>query len=417
MHVDRTTDRVTPVRTFAIEVAIAMGVFTTLVFIGIFWRTVTLFQDSAREQASSYIDLIVNARSWNAGHGGVWVVKSPDVTSSPFLPKIGIEPDTSTISGTRFTLANPTAMTDEMSRIAAQTDGVQFHLTSLDPLNPDNSPDAWERRMLKGFESDPSQVSETADTARGRELRMMRPLLVEGACLTCHKKQGYHIGDVRGAISLTLPLTRMDEAVAVGGAGLFIVYLLVMGAVWIVGYRLVDRMANRVEQSERALHVLAITDPLTGISNRRAVLERLDEELARADRSGHAVGVLELDIDHFKRVNDGHGHAAGDKVLRSVASQIVTALREYDSAGRLGGEEFLVVAPEIDAESLLALAERLRSAIETRPVANSKGEISITTSVGATLSRPGDTTEDVFGRADEALYAAKTAGRNRVELA
>ena len=411
-----TVDGAAPLKRFAIEVAFAMGIFTTLVFIGIFWRTVALVEDSARQQASSYIDLIVDARTWNAGHGGVWVIKGSTAATNPYLSSLGVEPDTSTVSGTQFTLRNPALMTNEISKIASQSGSVRFRLTSLKLVNPDNAPDEWEKQTLKRFETDRSDISITQRDASGHVLRMMRPLIVENSCLRCHSDQGYKQGDVRGAISLTLPLAKIDRSLASGGAALFAVYLIVLAASTGVGYWLVTRTAARVDRYESALQVLATTDPLTGIANRRSVLQRLEQELARSDRTGGAVGVLELDIDHFKNVNDTYGHAVGDIALREVSARIVAALREYDVAGRLGGEEFLVVAPSVDAESLSALAERLREGIGNLPIAYPEGEFLITTSIGATLSQPGDSTEGVFLRADTALYAAKASGRNRVEM-
>jgi len=405
-----------PVGSFTVEVAIAMGVFTTLVFIGIFWRTIVLVQAGAREQATSYIDLITNARTWNATHGGVWVVKGADAQTNPYLRTLGVEPDTSTVSGTQLTLRNPAVMTKEMSRIADEAGTVRFHLTSLDPINPENAPDAWERSVLEGFSVSRAEVANTEDGPDGHILRVMRPLVVEQGCLTCHAAQGYEVGDIRGAISLVMPLTSLDRSIVQGGLVLFGIYALVIMAGGAVGYWLISRMATRIERSESALQILATTDPLTGIPNRRTVLHRLEEELARTERLTGVLGVLEVDIDHFKRVNDTHGHPAGDAVLREVARRISSALREYDVAGRIGGEEFLVVAPEMEAESLLALGERLRACTKGDPIIHGSEEIVVTSSVGATLSRPGDTVETIFARADLALYAAKEAGRNRVEL-
>lgn len=393
-----------------------MGVFTTLVFIGIFWRTIVLVQASAREQASSYIDLITNARTWNAMHGGVWVVKGLGADTNQYLRELGVDPDTSTVSGTPLTLRNPAVMTREMSQIADEANKVRFHLTSLQLVNPENAPDSWERSVLEGFASNRREVAITQNDPNGRVLRMMRPLVVEEGCLTCHAAAGYKVGDVRGAISLTLPLTAVDRSIVQGGFTLLGVYLLVMVAGGAVGYWLISRMAERIQRSEHALQVLATTDPLTEIPNRRTVLHRLEEELARSERLSDVVGVIELDIDHFKTVNDTYGHPAGDEVLRQIATRITSALREYDVAGRIGGEEFLVVAPTMDIEALATLAERLRACAKGDPIVHGGAEIVVTVSVGATLALPDDTAETLFARADTALYRAKEAGRNRVEI-
>lgn len=404
------------VRRFAVQAALVLSVFTAMVFAMIFVRTIVLTRGEAREQASSYIDLIVTSRAWNADHGGVWVEKKPGVDSNQYLRTLGIDPDTSTVSGQVLTLRNPAAMTTEMSRIAAQGQGVQFRLTSLKVVNPSNVPDDWEREMLSRFETDHSEVSVIENQGGARVLRVIRPLITDASCLRCHADQGYRVGDVRGAISLTLPLAANDQSLISAGIMLGAVFLAVVSVGGALGYRLVARMSSRVEESERQLSRLAHTDALTGLANRRSILERLAEEMARAKRGGHRVGVIEVDADYFKRVNDEFGHAAGDTVLKEVATRILGELRGYDAAGRLGGEEFLIVSPETDDEGVTALAERLRAAVQASAVVHAKDSIPVTVSAGATLSTGDDTAEDALLRADRALYVAKDAGRNRVEI-
>jgi len=412
----RTGPNTASVRLFGSRATSVMIVFTALLFAALFARTTVLIREQAREQAISYLDLVVTSRTWNADHGGVWVLKTPTSPTNPYLRELGVEPDTSTVSGTLLTLRNPAAMTNELSRIVARGEGVQFRMTSLKVVNPANAPDRWEREMLDRFREDPTEVSVIEKRADGRVLRLIRPLITNESCLRCHAAQGYRVGDVRGAISLTLPLKGNDRSIVSSGITLAAVFLAVVTVGGAVSYRLVDRISMRVADSERQLVTLAHTDALTGLDNRRTILERLGEELARAERGGHRVGVIELDVDHFKRVNDTYGHAAGDTVLREIADRIVREMREYDIAGRLGGEEFLVVSPESDPAGVAALAERLRAAVNSGPAVHGETRIEIAVSAGATLSYPGDTGESVLLRADKALYLAKETGRNRVEL-
>jgi len=404
-------------RRFAVQAAIALSAFTVVVFVGIFWQTQALVESAARDQAASYVDLIVNARAWNALHGGVWVVKGPGVESNPYLRSLGVEPDTSTVSGTQLTLRNPAAMTRELAHIAQTSEGIHFRLTSLNVVNPDNAPDVWERSVLGSFETSSAQVFTKATVDGERVLRIMRPLVTDDACMSCHGAQGYEVGDVRGAISLTLPLARSDEAIRASGAALSAICLAVIMVGGAIGYGLFARMQRRVDETQNTLNTLASTDPLTGVANRRAVVERLEAELARGARRDYAVGVIEFDIDHFKDVNDSHGHAAGDEVLKAMTARVLAVLREYDVSGRLGGEEFLVVAPDVTRDSLLVLAERVRQAVGESPMTHAGHVIGVTISVGATLSRGDDSAESALARADGALYAAKGAGRNRVVIA
>jgi two-component system chemotaxis response regulator CheY len=123
-----------------------------------------------------------------------------------------------------------------------------------------------------------------------------------------------------------------------------------------------------------------------------------------------------IDLDHFKTVNDSLGHAAGDAVLREAARRMSSAIREYDVIGRIGGEEFLVIAPEIDRQGLMDLGERLRDSIASQPAGTREGEIQMTISVGVTLAGPSDKVDRAVGTADAALYVAKEKGRDRVEF-
>lgn len=176
-------------------------------------------------------------------------------------------------------------------------------------------------------------------------------------------------------------------------------------------------VARRILALHAELQRSATHDPLTGLLNRGAIFHRLERELARAASGGGAVAVLLLDIDHFKRVNDRHGHAAGDSVLRDVAAGLRDALGPRERVGRYGGEEFLVVVPA-GAARAAALAETLRQAVERREVATDAGSVAVTISIGvatADAGRPGDA-DALVARADAALYRAKERGRNRVEL-
>jgi two-component system cell cycle response regulator len=157
---------------------------------------------------------------------------------------------------------------------------------------------------------------------------------------------------------------------------------------------------------------MAVTDPLTGLRNRRYVRRHLEGVLRN---SGAAV--LLLDVDHFKAVNDTHGHAAGDVVLREIAERVRGHLRSADVVARYGGEEFMVVMSGATAEDGRLVAERLRGAIAQQPVAVEGQVLSVTASVGVAGGPAGTVADELVAAADAALYRAKKAGRNRVEIA
>ena len=172
-------------------------------------------------------------------------------------------------------------------------------------------------------------------------------------------------------------------------------------------------------KSENArLEMLAHTDPLTQVVNRRALFGRLGAELERARRYNSVMSVLMLDIDHFKDINDTHGHLIGDDVLREVAGLLQTTVRSVDVVARYGGEEFVVVLPETPLAGAVTFAERIRVLIESHPFCPAQGPLSITVSVGvAAFPAEGvETIENLFARADDALYRAKAEGRNAVAV-
>jgi diguanylate cyclase (GGDEF)-like protein len=172
-----------------------------------------------------------------------------------------------------------------------------------------------------------------------------------------------------------------------------------------------DGLAALTEQ----LRGEALTDPLTKVFNRRHVMRCLESEVERARRNTSVLSLIVLDIDHFKRVNDRHGHPTGDQVLVGVTQRVHAELRAGDILARIGGEEFLVLLPGIDLGHARGVAERLRGAIADRPIATGKAEpIAVTASLGVATLTPDDNAQSLIGAADAMLYAAKHAGRNRV---
>jgi two-component system cell cycle response regulator len=184
------------------------------------------------------------------------------------------------------------------------------------------------------------------------------------------------------------------------------------------------RAANRILtlqndsiQAREQLLFQATHDSLTGLWNRHAILETLNRELQRAARSGETMGVLLIDVDHFKMINDTHGHLIGDDVLREVTQRINDGVRVYDSVGRYGGEELLVVLPDCSRDWIQEGAERIRSAIDRTPMLFNGAEFSVTVSIGATVATGKVMTDnEVLAAADIELYRAKRSGRNRTAL-
>ncbi len=167
----------------------------------------------------------------------------------------------------------------------------------------------------------------------------------------------------------------------------------------------------------REMHQAAITDPLTGIGNRRQLEGRLRAAIAEFQSNGSLAGLLSMDVDHFKQFNDTYGHNTGDQVLRMVAQTMRYALRATDTTGRWGGEEFVAILGDMQNENdLRAAAEKVRTLVQHSRL-DVKGQgLTVTISIGGTLLRAEDTPESLVGRADELMYQSKRAGRNRVTI-
>ena len=184
------------------------------------------------------------------------------------------------------------------------------------------------------------------------------------------------------------------------------------------GRRIISMQEQLVAAHEH-LRQEANLDPLTRILNRRAIMSILGRDLARSTREGSALAVLMIDLDHFKLINDNHGHAGGDAVLCATSRRMGEALRAYDALARLGGEEFLAVVPGCDAKGAMSVAERIRRSVANDPVLMPSGNsVHASCSVGAAVFNPSihQTPEALLMAADAALYQAKNAGRNRVVL-
>jgi diguanylate cyclase (GGDEF)-like protein len=175
------------------------------------------------------------------------------------------------------------------------------------------------------------------------------------------------------------------------------------------------RVLARAFRNQERLATLATHDPLTGLFNRRGFYSHLAQSCSWAERYGRPVGVLLIDVDHFKQVNDTFGHPAGDEVLRRIASTLAECVRTSDLVGRYGGEEFTVLAPETSAEALEALAQRVLDGVRERRFITDAPDVRITVSVGAAYAEAGmhTTPEALLSCADRSLYEAKNAGRDR----
>ncbi|UFS62225.1 diguanylate cyclase [Sulfurimonas sp. HSL-3221] len=367
-----------------------------------FYHNKNLEEDAMLKSGRAFFQQIVLTREWNARHGGVYVFADESTPPNPHLKNV--RRDIPLPDGQLLTLVNPAYMTRQLSELAEKYDGLQIHITSLRPIRPENAPKAWERTVLESFYHGAKEYGAFFDGG----YRYMAPLYTEKSCLKCHASQGYKVGDIRGAVSVTIPHITAPQLPL--GGGHLLIALSGLGIILLVGWRLRRAYQTVKEQS--------MIDPLTGIANRRHFMKRLKEEYQRSLREQHPVALIMADIDSFKAYNDTYGHIEGDQCLLSVAHTMQEALkRPGDCIARYGGEEFIIMLPNTPLANAAHFAEELRRHIEALKIRHesSAGGDVVTASFGIAETEPGDPDyEAVIRRADAALYAAKAAGRNRV---
>ena len=264
----------------------------------------------------------------------------------------------------------------------------------------------------------------------GREyFRLMRPLVTEESCLKCHAVQGYRVNEIRGGLSVAVPMQPITSAGSshrfhlIFGYGL--IWLLGLGIISIGYTRLMRQVAGR-EEAERALkkanqqlEKIAIEDALTGLATRRRFDTVLETEIRRALRRRDHLSLLMCDVDFFKRYNDHYGHIAGDRCLRVVAEAVQQICKRAGQlSARYGGEEFAVIMPGSALKDAKIVAEKIRQGLTARAIPHEYSDVAktVTISIGAVSAVVTESrTADWFMKqADDALYQSKEHGRNRV---
>ena len=275
---------------------------------------------------------------------------------------------------------------------------------------------------LKQFEKGKKEIWVTILKKEESIYRYMAPLYVEEECLACHAEQGYKIGEVRGGISVSFDITKICRHMVTNQLifiGLSIaIALLLLGIIFF----LISRFSSKLSDAYSLIEKMSVTDELMQIYNRRYFQTSLDEEIQRAKRYKRPLSIVLIDIDYFKKVNDVYGHQIGDEVLIGLASILKKNVRKTDIIARYGGEEIVVILPEIDKSGAYITAEKIRNVIEKHSFEMTGCKtFSITASFGvASLEMISDSIDDkskqIIKLADDALYKAKKEGRNKVVL-
>ncbi len=398
-----------------------ISLVSSLLIIAIFWgfynRTANLIEDQLLYEARAFFEEIVLTRHWIIKQQGVYIKKQPGMTPDPYLERIkGLKTTITDRSGQEYLLRNHAVVTRLISNLAQEGHHFTIHITSLNPLNPDNAADRFEKAALQSFEKGSRERFRLEKTKSGLMFRFMAPLITREECLPCHGAQGYRVGDIRGGISISIPAG--DALKQIAAARDYTVYsaIALLAVLLSVIIYISRHLVNDLRDSEKRLVELATTDALTGVLNRGEGMRRFQLEISRSLRKRQSLSVILIDIDYFKKINDNFGHQTGDLVIELIAGKLAMTLRDYDIICRYGGEEFLVILPDTGLDEARETAERLRKVVEEMNTRPQDGKpIKLTISLGVTNLQTGDSLDGLVYRADNALYIAKEEGRNQVQ--
>ncbi len=379
-------------------------------------------------EAKTLFENIVTMRIWNASYDGVYVKPNSKIEPNPYLI------DNIILSENNETLIkiNPAWMTRQISEISNKRNHHYFKITSLNPINPNNAPDEFEKEALKFFETN---RQEKYYYNFEDKLNFMGALTVEKGCLNCHNEQGYNIGDIRGGIRVSLSLDLYKKEIERIMERRWIIVIIIT-VISLIGFLLlylfmrankkyendmlelnktlefkVKLRTKELELLNKTLKTQAITDSLTGIYNRNmfnTILVTRSEEAKKFDKP---LSLIMFDIDYFKKINDNYGHQAGDVILKELTKLIGLHIRKDDVFVRWGGEEFMLLL-NLKLEIALSVAENLRKVVENYDFSKVK---KITCSFGVGEYKLSQTLDEFVRVTDDALYLAKSNGRNRVE--
>jgi diguanylate cyclase (GGDEF)-like protein len=359
--------------------------------------------DLALHTARSFFQQIVISRQWNARHGGLYAPVTKTTQPNPYLniPRRDITVDD----------LHLTFMTRQLSEIAMEKEGVQFHISSLNPISPGNNASLREKAALQNFEQGIAEVGYFFEENNTPIFFYMAPLRTEKTCLQCHAQQGYKEGDIRGGISVALPFIMPFRYKSLIWGHLAI------GLISLIG---IITAGTRLTRSYATIKREVIFDALTGIPNRRSFSECILREFKRSRRDQAPISIILCDIDNFKGYNDTYGHTSGDLCLKKVAQTIEKSLqRPGDFCARYGGEEFIIILTTTPLEGALKVAEKIRKNVVDLALTHKKSLPLQLVSLSLGVATSEDTSlishEDLIHFADKALYDAKNKGRNRVE--
>jgi diguanylate cyclase (GGDEF)-like protein len=384
------------------------------------------------QQSSTLFDNIVTVRKWSSDHGSVYVKAHDGLEPNSYLE----DNHTYTKDNELLIKINPAWMTRQLSEISNKSENFYFKITSLEPINPVNTPDDFEKKALIDFEKNKDKAFYT--NMEKDKYNLMGSLKVVPSCLECHAHQNHKVGDIIGGLRVSVPTdsyiknieileskTNFLYTITIITAIVFIfIIIFTINSIYSREISIIElnkilekKVNNRTKElsdANKKLLEISTIDYLTNLPNRRHFFEMGLKSFHIAKRENSDLSVICIDIDLFKNINDTYGHNIGDEILKLVSSNMNKYIRKSDVIARIGGEEFSILLNNANEENAYVLAEKIRTQIESSIYKNDKIEIKTTISLGISqLRAEDDDLDSIIIRADKALYEAKNTGRNK----
>jgi diguanylate cyclase (GGDEF)-like protein len=353
-------------------------------------------------------------RSWATLHGGLYVEPNKRTPPNPYLAHIP-KRDVVTTDGMKLTLMNPAYMMSQMTQEFEESYGVKGKITGKIQLNPNNKPDQWELKVLNQFEKgEIKSTHEQAEIDGEPYLRYMKSMYMTDGCVKCHGHLGFKDGDLRGGVSISIPLKPYFAAAQETRVGIIKTHLII----WVFGLISIAIFSLFVRKLLTRMAHTAVHDDMTKLPNTVLFKNRVNQSLKKVKRDpDFKFAVCFMDLDRFKNLNDCYGHSIGDSLLIELSNRLSILLRPSDTIARMSGDEFLILLDNInDLQEVLMIINRILSSFK-EPFLIQNHEIFSNASIGICMSSPNySVVNDMIRDADIAMYRAKGAGKGRLDV-
>ncbi len=396
---------------------LAIFILTVLTAYSYYWNIENIHNEKlnlALAEAKANWNKDASFRKWATGHGGMYVQPDERTPPNPALAHLPNR-DVVTAEGVKLTLMNPAYMMRQMTEEFEEHYGIKGKITGKLQLNPINKPDEWQLKALNIFESGKSNEVFEQQTIDGKPyLRYMKAMYMTKGCVKCHGILGFKEGDLRGGVSVSIPLSHYFAAATQTGDSIFTTHIII----WLIGFISIMIMTKLIKKLLEHMAHEALHDCLTGLPNLSLFKNRVSQSFKQKQRNPkYQFAVCFLDLDRFKNLNDSHGHSVGDQLLIKLSQRVSNILRPSDTISRMGGDEFTFLLDNIsDLDETIAISERILKSFK-KPFNINGDEIFTNASIGICMSSPQYTgADDMIRDADIAMYRAKSSGKGQIDI-